>query len=172
MRRRNLIQLVPRTKRKVAGVILIALFSWILMGAALKNTEQTGSFPLEGARYRVSDRYGKRQDPLTGRETLHAGVDLACAEGTAVLAVLDGLVITARYSQSYGNYIVLCHADGLETLYAHLQYLYVRAGEVVRAGEQIGTAGKTGRATGSHLHFELCRKGERCDPSAFLGVEG
>ena len=61
-------------------------------------------------------------------------------------------------------------ADGTETLYAHLQYLYVRTGETVQAGQILGTAGQTGRATGAHLHFELRRQGTACDPSALLGL--
>ena len=64
----------------------------------------------------------------------------------------------------------LLHPDGTETLYAHLQYLYVRTGETVQAGQILGTAGQTGRATGAHLHFELRRQGAACDPSALLGL--
>ena len=64
----------------------------------------------------------------------------------------------------------LLHPDGTETLYAHLQYLYVRTGETVQAGQILGTAGQTGRATGAHLHFELRRQGTACDPSALLGL--
>jgi len=95
-------------------------------------------------------------------------VDLACAEGTPVLAALAGTVTAARRSATYGNYLCLSHADGQETIYAHMQYLYVRAGEVVRAGECLGTAGQTGRATGPHLHFEFLAQGVRQDPAAAL----
>ena len=76
----------------------------------------------------------------------------------------------ARQSNSYGNCIVLRHAGGQETLYAHMQYLYVRAGEVVAAGQRLGTAGQTGRATGAHLHFEFLTGGIRYDPSAALSL--
>ena len=93
-------------------------------------------------------------------------MDLACAEGTPVLAAMDGVVLAAERSASYGNYIRLCHADGVETLYAHLQYLFARPGE----GQVMGTAGQTGRATGPHLHFELLDRAVRCDPSALLGL--
>ena len=91
-------------------------------------------------------------------------------EGTPVRAAADGVVTSARRSASYGNVLRLCHADGLETLYAHLQYAYVRPGEVVRAGQIVGTAGQTGRATGPHLHFELLRGGVRCAPDMALGL--
>ena len=76
----------------------------------------------------------------------------------------------ARRSETYGNYLRLTHADGQETLYAHLQYLYVRAGEVVQKGQCLGTVGQTGRATGAHLHLEFLVQGIRCDPGKALGL--
>ena len=127
-------------------------------------------FPLGSSEWRLSDGYGWREDPLTGEESFHRGVDLACALGTPVLSTMDGVVTAARQSASYGNYVVLNHAGGQETLYAHLQYCYVRAGEVVQAGQPLGTAGQTGRATGAHLHFELLERGLRCDPARALGL--
>ena len=62
----------------------------------------------------------------------------------------------------------ILHPDGCETRYAHLQYLYVRPGEVVQAGQTLGTVGQTGRATGAHLHLELWQQGAACDPAALL----
>ena len=103
-----------------------------------------------------------------GKEAFHKGVDLACASGTIVLAGADGIVAAARHSQSYGNYLRLSHAKGEETLYAHMQYLYVRTGEVVKAGEPIGTVGQTGRATGAHLHLEWLCNGIRYDPAGIF----
>lgn len=119
----------------------------------------------------VSDGYGTRQDPFTGEERFHQGVDLACAEGTAVLAVREGVATAARRSDSYGVCLQLLHPDGTETLYAHLQYLYVRTGETVPGRADTGH----GRADwpcppGAHLHFELRRQGTACDPSALLGL--
>lgn len=83
---------------------------------------------------------------------------------------MDGVVIAARRSATYGNYLCLSHSGGQETLYAHLQYLFVRAGEVVQAGQPLGTAGETGRSTGVHLHFELLEQGVRYDAGALLGL--
>lgn len=131
---------------------------------------QTAVFPLKTTAWRVSDAYGWRTDPIGGGEEFHKGIDLACAEGTPVLAAMDGVVVSARRSTSYGNCLRVTHADGWETLYAHLQYLYVRTGEVVHAGQTLGTAGQTGRATGAHLHFELRGQGTYYDPSALLGL--
>ena len=77
-------------------------------------------------------------------------------------------MLKAAYSQSYGNHLRILHPDGCETRYAHLQYLYVRPGEVVQAGQTLGTVGQTGRATGAHLHLELWQQGTACDPAALL----
>ena len=87
-----------------------------------------------------------------------------------MLAAMNGVVIAARRSETYGNYLCLSHSGGQETLYAHLQYLFVRAGEVVQAGQPLGTAGETGRSTGAHLHFELLEQGVRYDAGALLGL--
>ena len=96
------------------------------------------------------------------------GNDLAAAEGTPVLAAADGVVRIAGSHKSYGSYLRLLHADGDETLYAHMQYLFVKAGETVTAGQILGTVGETGNATGPHLHFEILHKGLRYDPAQAL----
>lgn len=127
-------------------------------------------FPLDTSAWRVSSGYGWRSDPTEGEWSFHQGVDLACAEGTPVLAAMDGVVSMADRSASYGNYVRLLHEDGAETLYAHLQYLYVRPGEVVEAGQPLGCAGQTGRATGPHLHFELFQDGKQQDPTQALSL--
>ena len=121
-------------------------------GTSLKAAKptQTLTFPLAGSCW-LSDAYGWREDPFTGDETFHRGVDLACAEGTPVLAALAGTVTAARRSATYGNYLCLSHADGQETIYAHMQYLYVRAGDP-RA--RVGAAGSA--------------QGVRQDPAAAL----
>ena len=159
-------------------------------GCSLHRPEPAGQcvFPLGTSSWRLSSGYGWRQDPLDEKRDFHTGADLACAEGTPVLAAMDGIVLAAaglhrlgmkdgivlaaRRSASYGNCIRLAHKDGVETLYAHMQYLYVRPGQLVEAGQTLGTAGQTGRATGPHLHFELLYRAVRCDPSALLGLDG
>lgn len=143
-------------------------------GCSLKSRIPDASFvfPLGTSGWRLSSGYGWRTDPFeNGEEDFHRGIDLACAEGTPILAVMDGVVLAADRSTSYGNYIRLNHTDGIETLCAHLQYLYVRTGQVVKAGEVLGTAGQTGQATGPHLHFELLYRTIRYDPSDLLGLE-
>ena len=126
-------------------------------------------FPLPGQHDRRTSGYGWRTDPMGGlEEDFHIGNDLAAPEGTAVLAAADGIVRMAGRHKSYGNYLRVLHANGDETLYAHLQYLFVRAGEAVSAGQTLGTVGQTGNATGPHLHFEILHRGLRYDPAAAL----
>jgi murein DD-endopeptidase MepM/ murein hydrolase activator NlpD len=161
----------PRAVLSAAGVLVLAGLALCLLAAlpvqAARNTKKY-CFRLDTAVWRISDVYGKRIDPFTGKAAFHQGLDLACAAGTAVRAVQGGVVTAAAYSPSYGNHLRILHPDGCETRYAHLQYLYVRPGEVVQAGQTLGTVGQTGRATGAHLHLELWQQGAACDPAALL----
>ena len=129
-------------------------------------------FPLPGQSRKTSG-YGWRTDPMGGLgDDFHIGNDLAAAQGTPVLAAADGVVRMAGSHKSYGNYLRILHADGDETLYAHMQYLFVKAGECVTAGQSLGTVGETGNATGPHLHFELLHAGVRYDPTRALAKAG
>ena len=143
-------------------------------GCSLHRPEPAGQcvFPPGASSWRLASGAGGRRGPSGGKGAFPTGADLACAEGTPVLAAMDGIVLAARRSASYGNCIRLAHKDGVETLYAHMQYLYVRPGQLVEAGQTLGTAGQTGRATGPHLHFELLYRAVRCDPLALLGLDG
>ena len=155
-------------------VIFLAVLAGLLVCVVLpvRAQKKTGKlcFPLDTTQYRVSDGYGWREDPFTGKRAFHKGIDLACAEGTGILAVQGGTVLRTKRSTSYGSCIELLLADGTAAVYAHLQYIYVRPGEAVEAGQTLGTAGKSGRATGAHLHFELYRQGKACDPADALGL--
>ncbi|MCI2046720.1 MAG: M23 family metallopeptidase [Faecalibacterium sp.] len=120
--------------------------------------------------YTLSSGYGWRKHPITKKKAFHDGVDLACAEGTPILAAIDGIVDYTLYSASGGNSVRLRHADGVVTGYCHMQYTFVRPGEQVKAGQVIGTAGSTGNATGPHLHFSLLYNDCYYDPSEMLGL--
>lgn len=127
------------------------------------------TFPLPEGIGAGTSGYGWRINPVTGEgEEFHTGADLAAAEGTPVLAAADGVVRITGSHSSYGNYIRLLHENGDETLYAHMQYLYVRAGQQVKQGQVIGVSGQTGNVTGPHLHFELFHEGIRYDPAQAL----
>lgn len=120
--------------------------------------------------YEVTSRYGWRKNPTSSGKDFHTGIDLATAEGTPIKAAKEGVVVKAGWSNSYGNYIVVSHAEHLMTLYAHMQYLFVRTGQPVTQGQLLGTVGQTGNVTGPHLHFELIYKDIGYDPGRALGI--
>ena len=116
----------------------------------------------------ITSQFGHRVDPITGEASSHTGTDIACAEGTPILAAADGTVTVANgldsWGGSYGYYIQIDHGGGLETLYAHCSSICVTTGQQVQSGQVIGYVGHTGRATGSHLHFEVRANGNRVNP--------
>ncbi len=121
--------------------------------------------------HRVSSNFGLRLDPFSGKERAHHGLDIAAPAGSPVLAAADGVVRYAGKRGVYGNVVILSHADGTESRYAHCNTLGVRAGDRVDAGANIATVGSTGRSTGPHLHFEVRRDGTPVDPSTWLKNE-
>lgn len=112
----------------------------------------------------VTSAYGWRQDPFTGEAKFHKGIDLRAAEGSDVAAAGAGRVTFAGVSGGYGTSVVVEHANGLSTRYAHLSGIRVKVGDEVAAGQVIGLAGSTGRATAPHLHFEVLEDGVPVDP--------
>ena len=118
----------------------------------------------------VSSYYGYRINPVTGQEQFHRGVDIAVPTGTTVLAAMDGMVTTATYDASYGNYVVIEDSNGYCTKYAHMDTLSVSAGQTVTHGTTIGTTGNTGSSTGSHLHIECLYNGEYYNPLFYFDV--
>ena len=140
-------------------------------GYSLKSyvPEQAIAQPLSW--YNVTSEYGWRKHPITRKSDFHSGIDLATAEGVPISPALEGIVLQSGYSASYGNYVKLLHGGGVMTLYCHMQYVFVRAGELVAPGSVLGTVGSTGAATGPHLHFELLYEDVRYDPAEALGLE-
>jgi murein DD-endopeptidase MepM/ murein hydrolase activator NlpD len=109
------------------------------------------------------------EPPYAGFAHFHTGIDVSTAEGTPVLAAAEGQVVLAGFNTGgYGNYVVIAHAGGLDTLYGHLDSFLVRQGQAVTAGQPIGTEGSTGNSTGAHLHFEVRKGGQPVDPSPYL----
>lgn len=101
---------------------------------------------------------------------VHYGIDIPAPSGTAIYAVKDGKVITSTYHYSYGNYIVLEHADGTQTVYAHCSKLLVKAGTYVKQGQNIAKVGTTGSSTGNHLHFEVRSGGKSVNPLSYVKI--
>ena len=120
----------------------------------------------------ITSQFGHRVDPITGEVSSHTGTDIACAEGTPILAAADGTVTVANgldsWGGSYGYYIQIDHGGGLETLYAHCSSICVTTSQQVQAGEVIGYVGHTGRVTGNHLHLEVRIDGNRADAMQYF----
>ncbi|MEZ5946550.1 MAG: M23 family metallopeptidase [Hyphomonas sp.] len=115
--------------------------------------------PINGAR--ISSSFGNRKHPISGYTRLHKGTDFAAPTGTPVYAAGNGTVEWAARRGGYGNYIVIKHANGYKTAYAHLSRYArgLKSGKRVRQGEVIGYVGSTGASTGPHLHYEVYIKG-------------
>ena len=115
----------------------------------------------------VSSGFGFREHPLEGKVLFHYGTDFAVQDGTNVLAFADGTVAEAGEITGYGNCVVLAHADGWTTLYAHCGSLLVKAGDSVALGDKIALSGHSGNVTGPHLHFELRHRGFYVNPEFY-----
>ena len=122
----------------------------------------------------ITSQFGHRVDPITGEVSSHTGTDIACAEGTPILAAADGTVTVANgldsWGGSYGYYIQIDHGSGLETLYAHCSSICVTTSQQVQAGQVIGYVGHTGRVTGNHLHLEVRIDGNRADAMQYFAL--
>ena len=120
----------------------------------------------------ITSQFGHRVDPITGEVNSHTGTDIACAEGTPILAAADGIATVANgldsWGGSYGYYIQIDHGGGLETLYAHCSSICVATGQQVQAGQVIGYVGHTGRVTGNHLHLEVRIDSNRVDAMQYF----
>jgi murein DD-endopeptidase MepM/ murein hydrolase activator NlpD len=118
---------------------------------------------------RVASGYGSRIDPVYKTVKFHYGLDFAAPQGTPIYATADGTVTTAgNTGNGYGNYVVINHGYGYETLYGHMVRVKARNGMPVKRGEVIGWVGSTGKSTGPHLHYEVHKNGQKIDPIYFF----
>jgi murein DD-endopeptidase MepM/ murein hydrolase activator NlpD len=120
----------------------------------------------------ITSKFGWRADPFHGAATFHRGIDIRAAYGQDVPSAGAGRVVSAGTQGGYGQTVVVEHADGLRTRYAHLSTTLVAPGDDIRAGQAVGRAGNSGRATGTHLHFEvMTASGEPLNPEQFAGLK-
>ena len=116
----------------------------------------------------ISSPFGTRIDPITNAWSRHLGLDFQTSMGTPILASGAGVVEKAGWDPEYGNEVIINHGEGIFTRYAHSSQLLVKAGDVVERLQIIAKAGRTGRATGPHLHFEVIKDNQAIDPSKVL----
>ncbi len=117
---------------------------------------------------RLTSSYGPRVNPVTARYTFHRGADYAAPAGTPVLAARGGRVTRTGYDDILGNYVVVDHSGGFQTLYGHLQSVHVSLNDEVRSGMILGRVGSSGLVTGAHLHFEIRHYGRTRDPETMI----
>ncbi|NCF15909.1 MAG: peptidoglycan DD-metalloendopeptidase family protein [Gammaproteobacteria bacterium] len=116
----------------------------------------------------LSSYFGKRTDPFTGKPANHTGIDFAGKRGDEIVAVADGVVTWSGDRYGYGVMVEINHGNGYSTRYAHNSENRVAVGDEVRKGQIVALMGKTGRATGPNLHFEVLHNGRRVNPVTFI----
>ena len=143
--------------------------------AASKETDEAESAytsPVSGDIV-INSEYGYRIHPISGQWKMHHGLDIDGEQGDPVFAAAEGTVVKAVHSDTgYGNHVIIEHADGTQTLYAHMYSYGVEVGQTVSQGEQIGEVGSTGGTTGPHLHFEVRVDGQDVNPQTIFDFTG
>ena len=140
-------------------------------GSSSSSDITVGSSWLVPCSYKmVSSPFGFRESPTTGASTYHQGVDLAANAGTPIVASRGGTVTVAGYSNSAGYYVTINHGDGFSSIYMHMTNYIVSSGQKVNQGQTIGYVGKTGIATGNHLHFGIALNGAYVNPCNYVGL--
>jgi murein DD-endopeptidase MepM/ murein hydrolase activator NlpD len=116
----------------------------------------------------ITSSFGYRSDPFKGISAYHSGIDIAGSIGDPIYAAMEGEVTASDQMGARGKYIIIKHANGLETWYMHLNSMTVSAGDKVGKGDQIGTLGNTGRSTGPHLHFQVIKQNKAVNPLGYV----
>lgn len=134
-------------------------------GATTFSGSFTWPVPSSG---RITSYFGNRSAPTAGASTYHKGIDIGASSGSPIVAAAAGTVVTATYSVSCGNYIMLSHGDNTYTVYMHCSKLLVSVGQQVSQGQEIALVGSTGISTGSHLHFAVLINGDYVNPQNYV----
>lgn len=119
----------------------------------------------------ITSVQGQRVHPITGQVSTHGGTDVGASYGSSIYAAASGTVVTAYndngYHGGYGNYVMIDHGNGMQTLYGHMSSVAVSVGQTVSQGQVIGYVGSTGASTGPHLHYEVYESGSRQNPESY-----
>lgn len=119
----------------------------------------------------IASSYGYRIHPITDSFTFHKGIDLNAKLNQKIFATANGVVVNARFSDTYGYYVKIKHSYHYHSLYAHLNFILVNVGDTIKKNDVIGLAGNTGLSTDNHLHYEIHKENEHLDPEKFIDVK-
>lgn len=147
----------------------LVLLETLIMERDLKSHSVPDGWPLTTGGV-VTSTFGMRRHPISGRRSMHQGIDISGKHGSDIVAMADGLVIFSGRKTGYGKIVEIRHPNGLETRYAHNSRNIVDEGDLVTKGQVIAKLGSTGRSTGPHVHFEVRRDGAALDPMRFLDL--
>lgn len=135
---------------------------------ALQRIAQVLPLALPVEHYEITSSFGYRKDPINGRLALHTGIDFSAPRGTALYATGPGVVSFTGWRGRYGRVVEVDHGYGIKTRFAHLSSISVKKGQSVAVGDELGTSGSSGRATGPHLHYEVLFDEKPYDPIKFI----
>jgi len=155
----NLTQKAGNIEKNLDSLISIA------ESQAVRLSNTPSIWPAQGW---VSSPFGYRIDPFTGKQAFHRGIDISTNLGNSIVAAADGTVIEAKYDKFLGNSVVIGHGNGVVTQYGHMTKSIVKPGQKIRRGDQIGFIGKTGKASGPHLHYEVRINDKSVNPYNYI----
>lgn len=138
----------------------------LLTNSKWQEQSSVAGSPVKGGY--MSSRYGWRIDPISGKRSMHTGLDFAGRPGSEIVTVASGVVTWTGRDGDYGNTVEISHGDDYVTRYAHNKEILVQPGDVVRKGDTIALMGSSGRATGNHLHYEVYKNGRSVDPASYV----
>ena len=155
-------------KKQRSIILILRILPSLLTGVLWEKKREEWLSPVEGV---ITSSCGERVNPILGKRENHNGLDIAVAEGTAVIAVKSGKVTEVRTSATYGKLLEYETTDGYTVMYAHLSKVLVQEGEMVKQGQKVAESGNTGLSTGPHLHYSLWKGEKLLDPMEYLSVE-
>lgn len=154
---------LPALVRELEGEVEPALEKIIL-----RDEAKPRGMPLSGADTEITSRFGLRPNPFGWGYEFHEGMDFVAAYGAPIHVTAPGVVDKAEWEPGYGNYVVVDHGYGHQTLYAHLSDIKVKPGEWLDRHQIVGFLGSTGRSSGPHLHYTVFQNGQAVDPKKYL----
>ena len=155
-------------KKQKSIIPILRIRPSLLTGVLWEKKREEWIPPVNGV---ITSACGERVNPILGKRENHNGLDIAVAEGTAVIAVKSGKVTEVRTSATYGKLLEYETTDGYTVMYAHLSKVLVQEGEMVKQGQKVAESGNTGLSTGPHLHYSLWKGEKLLDPMDYLSAE-